>query len=91
MPCDCKTKQQLYELGLKYGQGNLTRKQIIRRGLKTTLLSILGVILVILLSPAIVLYVLYKGIFGKDKIIDFKKILNLKKNVREEQNIQAED
>lgn len=91
MACNCKANEKILELGMKYGSGGLTRKQLIGRGVKHLFRSILGIILVIILSPIIFLYLIGKGLFSKDKTVSIKKILNLKKNVREQQNIQTEN
>ncbi len=88
MACNCKTNAKLIELGLRYGTGGkLTRKEILKKDLKGILLSILSLLITIIVLPFIVLYVVFKGLFSKNKGINFKKIFRLKQNVREEQNI----
>ena len=92
MPCNCKTNEKLVKLGLKYGKTkNPTRKEILKGGARQFFLTILGVALIIILSPILFLYIIGKGVFGKEKTISFKKIFKLKNNVGEEQNIQAKD
>ncbi len=89
MPCDCKANKQILALGRVYGRTvSRTRKDIIKdaiwRGIQYIFLAILALIFL----PIIVLYLLYKVIVKKDKVVHLDKLLN---NGRKQQDIQDKD
>lgn len=88
MPCNCKNNQRLLELGMKYGMKGKTRKEIIKQKTGNAFRSVIGIILAVLASPFILIGLLFKAIFSKDKGVHFEKIFNLKKNAGKQQVIQ---
>ena len=92
MSCNCKTNQKLLELANTYGSNGLTRKDKIKLNVRNFFYFLFTVVFSIIVSPFIFIWLMCKGLFGKDKGVHFDKIFKLKvKNVREQQNIQAQD
>lgn len=78
MACNCKVNQQISYLHKKYGHNIPVSKQSkIRFTVREKLKNFLVYIIEILFLPIILIYILYKALFAKNKIVSMKKILNL--------------
>lgn len=79
MACACKVNQQISYIQKKYGVKQPTsRKSNISFNIKMKVKEAFFLLLAILLSPLMLLHILYKTIFTKDKTIDIKKLFRLK-------------
>ena len=80
MSCNCKVNQQIDYLHKKYGHEipvSKTKKVSFTVG--ETFKNIFVALIAIVLSPILLLHILYVSIFKKDKTISAKKLMNLTK------------
>ena len=75
MGCNCATTEQINELYRKFGEKQKNRKGF---SLKLFLKKSLTYLCVALATPFIVLFVIGKAAFSKDKRISVQKFFNLK-------------
>lgn len=81
MSCNCVANEQLKELYKKFGEKrDTTEAEEIKFSVKRFLEKIAVAISTILLFPIIFCYVLFKGIFSKNRKISLSKFFNLKVN-----------
>ena len=80
MACACKVSQQIDYLQKKYGtEKPQSKKTNIRGNFGPMMISLLGRIFAILLSPLMIVYIIIAAVTGKKIRID--KFLKKKKNV----------
>lgn len=79
MACNCATKEQIDELYKKFGEKkNVTKKEGFKFKVKKILTNIGIVLCCIVLTPLIVIYVLYKAFGDDNHKISVTKFFNLK-------------
>lgn len=75
MGCNCATTEQINELYRKFGEKQNSKKGF---SLKLFIRKTLTYICVALIIPFIILFVIGKGMFSKDRRISVQKFFNLK-------------
>ena len=73
MACNCKADKQILELAKRYGTQKKSRKAYLKGGLTTLGYSIIGLLTTIIVVIPMFLYVLYKALFSKNKVISLKR------------------
>jgi hypothetical protein len=77
MACNCITEKQLDELFKKYGEKVDLKKMSTPEKVKYFITKTGAILMMIVITPMLFCYVLYKS-FSKDKKISLKKFFNLK-------------
>ena len=78
--CNCKVNQQIDYLHKKYGHNiPVSKKTTISFGVKERLKNFLIGVVTILLSPILLLHILYISIFRKDKSVSVRELIKFAK------------
>ncbi len=81
MACDCKANRQIYELGRKYGLTvNKTRMDDVKGGVWEFVQRVLLFIFASIVSPVLLLIIIYKAFVRGDKAIHVDKMVGLNRN-----------
>lgn len=91
MACNCATQEQLNELYRKYGRKvEPEGKTLLSFRLKNAVnYSFIGVALIFVI-PFLFIFVLWKGLFAKEKKISLRKFFRLKANSKFEKALDSE-
>lgn len=78
--CNCKVNKQIDYLHKKYGHEiPVSKKTTISFNIKEWFRNLLISVVTLLLSPILLLHVLYVSIFKKDKSVSIRKLMSLTK------------
>ena len=78
MGCNCASQEQITKLYKLYGDKRDNNNITLTQRLTTLFRDICVYLILFLISPFLILFVLYKGIFTKDKKISVRKLLKFK-------------
>lgn len=86
MACNCASTEQINKLYEKYGSKQDTKKLSFGKKVKYYAQRAAMIFVMLFITPFLLLYVLYKGLFDDNKKISIKKMFKLKNP--ELQNVQ---
>lgn len=78
MGCNCASQEQITKLYKLYGDKSNNNNIRLSQRLTTLFRDICVYLVIFLILPFLILFVLYKGIFTKDKKISVRKLLKFK-------------